>query len=195
MQNFRRLASGLDVVPLLNAIWGQPQLWEQIVARQLTPGSPHKDTETIYCRWADKLTVDACFNDLKAVDYPALDKLPEVRGLVEEAFLGTTIQELGRIIIVKLKPGGVIDAHVDEGAYADRYERFHLCLTSNEGSWFRSALNDNAAEFVHMQPGEFWWFNHKREHQFFNTGDTARIHMIVDCVAPKYRRERDAISA
>ena len=192
MENFQRIASGLDVAPLLNAIWGQPELWKQIVARQLTPGSPHKDTETIFLRWAEKLTVEDVFTAIPAVDYPALDRLPEAKSLISQIMSKVGSNELGRVIITKLRPGGSIDTHADEGAYADHYERFHLALTADGGAWFTSYLDADRAETVRMWPGELYWFHHKREHTYVNCGDTDRIHLIVDCVAPLFRRERDA---
>lgn len=192
MENFQRLAAGLDVAPLLEALCRQSELWSQIVARQLTPGSPHRDTETIFLRWSEKLSVDTVFTDLKAVDYPAFDKLPEARALVTQVLNTIEADALARVILVKLKPGGVITPHSDEGPYADCYERFHLAVTGNPACWFSVALSAHAAEQVCMQPGELWWFNHKREHVYVNSGDTDRIHLIVDCIAPKYRRERDA---
>lgn len=192
MENFQRIASGLDVAPLLNAIWGQPDLWKQIVARQLTPGSPHKDTETIFLRWSERLSVEDVFTAIPVCDYPALDKLPEAKSLIFQIMEKVGSKELGRVIITKLKPGGQILPHADEGAYADHYERFHLCLTSNAGAWFTCYLDPDRAETVRMNEGELYWFHHKREHTYINCGETDRLHLIVDCVAPLYRRERDA---
>lgn len=192
MENFQRVASGLNVAPLMNAIWAQPELWSQIVARQLTPGSPHKDTETIFLRWAEKLSIEAVFNAIPAVDYPALDKLPEARELIDGLLAAVGATDLGRVIITKLKAGGVIDLHADEGAYADHYERFHIALSGGEAAWFTSYLDQDRAEQVRMNDGELYWFHHKRPHLYVNAGDSDRIHMIVDCVAPAFRRERDA---
>jgi hypothetical protein len=192
MENFARLASGLSTAPLINAIWGQPHLWRELTARQTTPGSPHKDTETIFLRWSESQTIHAVFNDLEAVDYPALEKLSQAKPLIEYLLRAVEGDELGRVIITKLRPGGVIDPHIDEGAYADHFERFHIPLLSNAGSWFTVFSSPDTAEAVRMNEGELWWFNHKREHTYVNTGDTHRIHLIVDCVSPKWRRERDA---
>lgn len=192
MENFERLATGLNVAPLLNAIWGQPDLWSQIVARQLTPGSPHKDTETIFLRWAEKLSLETVFTAIEAVDYPAFERLGQARDLIDGLMAMVGAKDLGRVIITKLKPGGSINLHADEGAYADHYERFHIALTGGEGAWFTCYIDQDRAETVRMNDGELWWFHHKREHQVVNAGSSDRIHLIVDCVAPKFRRERDA---
>jgi len=192
MQNFKLLASKVPVERLLSAIESQPELWGEITARQDTPGSAHKYTEAIFLRWCETKTVAAAFTEIPAVDYKAYSKLPEARELVEfvESLVGS--KELGRVLVVKLKSGGEIFPHPDEGQYADHYERFHVSLKSDQGNLFFSGEPGKAFEAVHMEPGEIWWFNHKRVHWVVNSSVNPRIHLIIDCVAPKYRRPRDA---
>lgn len=194
-KNFARISSGVDVEPLLAAINAAPNLWNEITARQTTPGSPHKSTETIFLRWAESQTLDAVFNEIPAVDYPAMEKLPEARDLIMKLLSGVDGIELGRAIIVKLKPDGFITPHADEGAYADHFERFHICLSASRGNGFFVGTPEANAELVCMKPGEAWWFNHKMTHWVVNESSEDRIHLIIDCVAPTYRRERHAVSA
>lgn len=191
MENFQRLASGLNVKPLLEAISRQPDLWKQFVARQMTPGSPHKDTECIFLSWSEEQTVEACFTDLVPFPYPASEALPEANRLIETVLDLSMANKLGRVIIAKLNPGGFITPHADEGAYADYFERFHVCLESDPGNTFFCGQEDHG-EYVHMRPGELWWFNHKEKHFVSNNSAAPRIHLIVDCVAPEYRRDRHA---
>jgi quercetin dioxygenase-like cupin family protein len=87
---------------------------------------------------------------------------------------------LGRIMIVRLKTGGEIAPHIDEGAYARYYARFHLVLESNPACVFKAG-----GELVHMAPGELWWFNHQVEHSVVNNGPD-RTHIIVDLTAPGF---------
>lgn len=185
--NFTRLATGLDVAPLVAALERQPALWGELTFRQAHPASPHRATEAIYLTYCESITVDAVFTDLRAVPYPALARLPEVLLLLDDiaALAGATAR--GRAMIVNLKPDGHITPHADEGVYADFYERFHLCLAAAPGNLFECA-----GELVQMRPGELWWFNHKRAHAVANYSDAPRWHLIVDLVAPAYRVERDA---
>jgi hypothetical protein len=195
-QNFGLIRTGVDVKPVMEALEKKPHLFDQITARQTTPGSPHRDTKAIFLRWCKEQSVHAAFNELEAIDYPALEELPEARPLIAEIMRAAGSKILGRVLIASLSPGGLIDAHADEGAVADHYERFHLPLKSEPGNWFYSQLpNSKVREVVHMKPGEIWWFNHKRWHELENASQSPRLHLIVDCVAPKFRRERDAISA
>lgn len=189
--NFKRLKTGLDCDRLLGVLLRHWSMFGDITARQTTPGSPHVDTETIFLRWCESQTVDAAFTEIPAVDYPAMKVFGEVvNPLVGELMAEVGSNELGRVLLVNLKPGGVITRHADEGAYADYYERFHVCLTSDEGNIFMSETEAECGEFVHMKSGELWWFNHKQPHWAMNHSKSPRLHLIVDCVAPYWHRER-----
>lgn len=187
---FKRIQSGISTRFLSRAIDYDPYIWDEITERQTTPGSPHYDTHTIFVRWCRKMTIEAVFTDLEAIDYPAKKRLPYIDYLINHVMDAVGSTELGRVIITSLKPGGVIAPHVDEGAYADHYERFHLVLKSEFGNRFEVLNNSQHGEFVWMKQDELWWFDHKKEHAAKNMSNEERIHMIVDCVAPKYRTER-----
>ena len=183
MQKFERLATGLDVAPLLAALEATPELWGQITARQELPGGSHGDTECIFVRGPRALTIEDYFYDTGAFDYPAMDVLadalvPLMRPLLVET-LGVT--ELGRVLIVRLKPGGHVGEHIDEGVYADHYSRFHIAVTGEPGSTLTAG-----DEVQHFAPGEAWWFDHKAVHSADNQADTPRIHIIFDAVTPRF---------
>ena len=195
LQNFKLIKAGADVTPLLSALDREQHLFDQITARQNAPGSPHADTKAIFLRWAKSQTIEAAFTEIPAIEYPALEALPEARALIAEVVQAVGAKELGRVLITALKPGGKITRHADEGMVADHYERFHVALQSDDHNLFFSYRPDGTGEVVHMKAGQIWWFNHKRDHELSNASDRVRIHLIVDCVAPEYRKERDAISA
>jgi aspartyl/asparaginyl beta-hydroxylase len=182
--------SGLDTRPLLKAIEAKPDLWNQITARQTTPGSPHADTRCIFLRWSPAQTIEAVFNDIEAIDYPAYSELEEARAIVATTVKLTRATTLGRVIITNLKPGGKISPHADEGFYADTYERFHFVLKSDFGNRFYVS-GPQTEEVCAMKPGQIWWFDHKRTHWVENTSNTDRIHLIMDMVAPDFRVERE----
>lgn len=193
MRNFQRLTTDLPVSALNAALLRHSNLWSEITARQEYEGSAHRHTQTIFLRWCEGQTIEAAFSEIRAIDYPACNKLPESFELAQMALrkIGTdSPKDLGRILITSLNPHGIISPHIDEGAYADHYERFHLVLESEPGNLF--FCGDEVAQ---MKPGELWWFNHKKTHTVYNGSDRARVHMIIDCVAPDFRRERHALSA
>lgn len=188
--SFHLVRSEVNADHLMAAINKRPDLWDQITKRQTINGSPHTDTRSIFLRWAENQTLEAVFNDLDAIDYPAFEDLPEFRPIITDILRAVSATHLGRAIIVDLKPGGFITPHVDEGSYADHYERFHLVLKSEPGNSFHVQTSHQFSEAMQMRTGELWWFNHKKEHCVYNNSKHSRIHLIVDCVAPRYRQER-----
>ena len=190
MPNFKLIAEGLNVQPLLDRLNAQPELWGRITDRQNFPGSPHKDTETIYLRWAKDRSLMGGWYDLTQEDhFETIEALaPEVLQLIQSVIgkiMGDVPQwdvNVGRVILTKMTPGGVITPHVDEGPYADRYDRFHVCL--------QGVSTFGCGESVQqMRNGQVWWFNHKLTHSVINhEGD--RIHLIIDLIAPEYRNMR-----
>lgn len=190
-QNIQLLHRGIDPIPLLKQIQAQPELFDEHKERQETPGSPHVDTQTIFLRWCQSQTIMAAFTEIPAIDYPAYAKLPEARPIVEKVLEIVGATELGRVIIPALKGGGIIFKHSDEGAYADHYERFHVCLQAARGNVMTVELEPGVTfEGIDPYPGDVFWFNHKANHMCVNSTKAFRLHMIIDAVAPKFRRQR-----
>lgn len=178
--NFIKLASGLDVQPLLDLIDAQPDLWREIEARQNSMNSPHRDTECIFARGPYKMTRFHVQFDLGAYDYPCMEYLkPGLMPVMSPILRGLEVDELGRVLIVKLKPGGHVSAHDDQGTYADHFARFHIVLSSNPGCTQSCGGQEQAFEV-----GDAWWFDHKKVHTADNTGDTDRVHIIFDATSP-----------
>lgn len=190
-ERFKLIAEGLDTGPLLKRILANEHLWAERTERQNYPGSAHKDTETIYLRWAVDESVEGGFYDLRSHDHvETINALaPEVFPLCQtaiEEIVGHTYSyndDIGRVILTRMKPGGVITEHVDEGTYADKYDRFHVCLSGDSLFCVEGVLEA-------MTPGQLFWFNHKLPHWVVNREGSDRIHLIIDLVAPEYRAKR-----
>jgi quercetin dioxygenase-like cupin family protein len=178
LQHFRRLAVGLDTDAAFAEIERHPQLWSLIQLRQKYAGSAHRDSETIVLR--GPTTTEGLFDNLDAVDYPYFRDLSSVTRLLTAALEPLRWQQLGRVMVVRLKSGGVVTPHTDEGLYARYFARFHLVLKSSPACTFTAG-----GESVHMAQGELWWFNHQVEHSVTN-GRTERTHIIVDLCAPGF---------
>ena len=143
----------------------------------------------IVIRWADlgedEDPAEAIFRNLDSIDWPyALELMPEIGEAVMAVLecLGD-IKRLGRVVLTKLPPGGIIAQHTDEGLYADYHDRFLLCLQGDSG--FKCA-----GQVLHPEPGEVFWFNHKREHSAWNAGTEDRIYLVLDAMAPHFTRLR-----
>ena len=183
MQNCKLVASGLDTGPMLAALANDPGLWSEITVRQDYPGSAHHDTECIFARGPEAFTPEKFFFDLGSYDYPAMDKLADVLVPVLRPLLNDVLKvtELGRVLIVNLKAGGLVDEHIDEGTYADHFARFHVVVSTNPFCY-----NITGGEAAHWPVGECWWFDHKQAHSAVNQGETDRVHIIIDAVTSEF---------
>jgi len=179
MKHFTRIPFDFDPAQALQELDVLPDLWKQITARQDFPGSDHKDTETIYLRGPAKLDVPADYMAVgNAVDYlDNIEALPACEALLRDALATIGATELGYVMVVKLKAGGEVTPHIDEGPYSDHFTRFHLVLSTNDRCKFSVW-----PELCRMKAGELWQFDHKSLHAFINNGDTDRIHIIFDAV-------------
>jgi len=173
VKNFKKLAENINVQMALDELIPYPELWDVFTARQSTPGTAHSETKCIPLRAPVVIDAHAVFNDLNAEDTAFVPLLPESTKLFRE--ITKDVEKVGRVMIVALQPDGWIDPHVDEGAYADFYTRWHLVMYSKQGNLFRCG-----DEHKRFNEGELWWFNHKEEHEVFNDSEYTRIHMIID---------------
>lgn len=80
-----------------------------------------------------------------------------------------------RAILTRLKPKGVICAHVDTGVMFTSSRRFHIPIETNDKVIFTIG-----GETRVMREGEMWEINNSREHSVENGGEQSRIHLIVD---------------
>lgn len=176
--NFRRLMTGVDVAAAALEIMKQPALWKLMQVRQQYEGSAHIDTEAIVLR--GPATTEGIFDNLECVNFKVNEDLPATVELIRGITAFLKAREIGRIMLVRLNAGGCIRPHVDEGAYARYYARFHLVLESNPTCRFRCG-----EEMVNMAAGELWWFNHQVLHSVVNRG-AERTHLIMDLTAPGF---------
>lgn len=163
MRCFRRLADGIDVRPLLDAVSGS-DLWDQFPIRTQHPESVHHDVSDILARFDHDGEVQA---------FPAWSLLPALRPLVFDLMRAVEGVELGRVVISRLAPGKAIGAHVDGGV--DGFSRYQIALQSDPGCLFRAG--DETASF---REGEIWWFDNRLEHEVLNHSEADRIVVIVD---------------
>lgn len=184
---FRLVASGIEVGPLLERLRSNSDLWAAEQGRQNYAGSAHRESQAIFLRWSKEKSVEAAFTEIEAVDYPAAAELMPQAGKAFQDALDAIgdVEYPGRAMITRLPPAARVYPHSDEGAYAEHYDRFHLCLAADHGSVFRVG-----SESFNAKPGELWWFNHKRMHSVENNGATDRVHFIIDAVSPSHRARR-----
>ena len=179
LRHFRRIMGGIDPAPALKELAERPELWELFTRRQEYEGSAHRDTQAIVLRGPVN-GLERVMDDVEYQDLPLLYELPCLFDLLCRAAAVAQAREVGRLMVVRMRQGGHVTPHRDEGGYARYFARFHLVLSSSSDCWFHAG-----GERVNMAPGELWWFNHQVEHEVRN-GGPERIHVIMDATAPGY---------
>lgn len=188
MRNFLRIAEGMNVKPLLNALYRKPELWKADDFLRKFPQGPFGDTDTIYLRFQDHVQVandeelelykqnKLAGHDLHECPWrPEVNELPEARAHIMGLMTALGATRLGRCMINRLKPGGRIYPHADTEWHASYWDRYHLVLQSHAGNTFRCE-----DETIWMREGEIWWFQNALEHEVINNSDTDRIHIVMD---------------
>lgn len=175
MRHFQKLAENIPVIPLLNALAVNGDLWNENTLRTTHPLSPHTQTDDIWIMFNDiPDSPEAVIDDCEVISYRAWNTLP-IRELTMDLMRLAGGTRLGRVIISRLPPGKEIPAHVDQGAPATYYKRYHLALQSQPG-----ALNYSGDECVQYRMGDFWWFDNGSEHRVVNNSADDRIVMVMD---------------
>lgn len=166
----------MDVIPLMAALKANSQLWDENTLRTDHPETAHSQVSDIWLRF-NEITDNtlSVFDDKECINYPAIYVLPEAQHFIFWLMARVKGERVGRCLITELSPGKVITPHVDMGAPAEYYERYHVVLSGHKGSIFRAGQ-----EQVTMLTGEVWWFDNKQEHEVINNSSDDRIHMIVD---------------
>lgn len=184
MRHFMLLAQNIDTTPLLLAIRRRPDLWKEDTYLRDYPQGPFNQIESIMLRFPVKSVHETeaelqqhltTYDQHENVDYPAYKLLTEARPIVMSLMARVGGERLGRVMINKIAPGGVIYPHADTPAHADYYSRFHVVLQSQPGVYFRAG-----DETTYMATGEVWWFDNKQEHEVINNSADDRIHMVID---------------
>lgn len=191
MKNFYRIVAGIDVTPMMIRLVHHPEYWHADTYLRTFPQGPFSEVDSIICRFpprsvpatqaeADAILSAPGYDQHECEDLPIYGQLPEVRRIVMQLFQAVAGVRLGRVMLNRIQPGGVIYPHADTPAHADYWHRHHLVLQSAPGVTFRAGT-----ETVYMAPGEFWYFNNGKapdrpEHEVINNSGVERIHLIMD---------------
>lgn len=183
MKNFLQVGNA-DMGPLRLALKLRVHLWNQFDYRTTFDGTPFQGIDDIVLRYSrpEKLQGNfdpkAFINDTDLVLYPAWTELPEAHEVIFNLMRRYKGVNLGRVLIDRIAPGGVIKAHADNyGKYALRQDgmRFHVCVSGLPGCLFHCGN-----EVVQMKTDEVWWFQHKEVHAVENNSADERIHLLID---------------
>jgi len=112
-------------------------------------------------------------------DTPLLARCPAI---------GAALQQfacpLRAVRLLRLLPGSMIREHRDyDLRFEDGAARLHVPLTTNPAVEFYVDQHR-----VIMAAGECWYLNLSLPHRVANRGDTARVHLVIDCEAGDWLR-------
>lgn len=188
MRNFVQIGAGINVAPLCAALDTNRDLFGMHTQRAMAYGSPHAAMSDIWVRYNHIDNFGPQFNDPHdAVWYPAYRRLPELRPLLFDLMAAVEGERLGGVLITKLPPGGVIDAHVDSSWHADYYEKFYIAVKNGPGALFQ--FPEGAIE---ANPGDCYWFDNSVPHGVRNDSDGERIALIACIKTDQFKRDRHA---
>ncbi len=173
MKHFLKIADNVDVTPTMHALALNPDLWNEIDLRTTHPDTAHADADDIFLMFNDMS--GEIINDIQVMPYRGWEVLKPLRRLILDLIPRVAGVQLGRCIVTKLPPGGIITPHVDQGAPATFYSRYQIILQSLPGALFN--IGDESMNF---RSGEVWLIDNKTEHSVVNNSSDDRIVCIVD---------------
>jgi hypothetical protein len=172
--NFRRLGR-FDIPELKEKVLALTEAdWNAATWRQKR-FEAHKDTQTIALIFDQDYRHE---NPTKHATYFELgcDRLlAPFAETIAENFTGSGY--IVRAILIRLKPGGMIDEHVDTGPSLTIGRRIHVPIATSDRCVFTVG-----GEAIAMAEGEMWEINNTRIHSVRNDGDEGRVHLVIDWV-------------
>jgi hypothetical protein len=114
-------------------------------------------------------------------DTPLRAQFPEV-----EVLLNQLPGEKHRIRFMSLKPkDGELRRHTDlvdsdQGIADGKLARIHFPIVTNDKVEFQNWDWNGKGDPINMKVGEAWYLDVRKPHRAVNSGDTQRIHMVVD---------------
>jgi mannose-6-phosphate isomerase-like protein (cupin superfamily) len=178
VRNFLRLASGIDMQPLMLQITRQPHLWKADTYLRDYPQGPFSDVDTIFLRFPPARVTELELTQKdqhECVNMDGMIHLPAARKMVFSLMNTVEGERLGRVMINRIRPGGRIYPHADTPVHAEYWDRHHFVLQGLPGCIFRCG-----DEQVQMATGEVWFFRNELEHEVVNNSAADRLHLIVD---------------
>ena len=92
---------------------------------------------------------------------------------IHKWLISKNIKDISRAAFFRLRVGGVVNKHIDDGRYYLSRDRYHLAL---QGEY----LYEVDGEEHIIKPGTFFWFDNKKPHSAKNISDIDRITFVFD---------------
>lgn len=169
----QRIVQGVNVEPMLAALAANPQLWNERRERTSHADSPHYGLDDIWPRYADPRTMQDDGSHCSMWYSPS--QLLPVRELVFPLMAAVQGEQLGGILITRIRPGQSCRPHTDPGWHARFYDKFAIQIAADPET---QAFHFDGHS-LHSAPGDVFWFDNAYTHWVTNEGTQDRITMIV----------------
>lgn len=147
-------------------------IWSLNEIRQQT-FSVHKDTQSIVLKWSKNsdttspVETSPLYSEFEPLILPILN-------IIQDHFKYEK-PIIRKMMLAKLKKGGVISEHIDAAIALRMVHRIHIAITSNDDVHFYIDEED-----FHFDVGSIIEFDNTRYHAVYNKGNEDRIHLIID---------------
>lgn len=169
----------IDTWAFAASVYSKRNLFQENERTKLA-GSPHHATKSIILRAPAERKLETWIDDVDHFDSAELTGWKIATNLLTKIRRQIGNAEMGKAMVVLLKPGGVIDWHRDEGPYYEKHWRFHLPIVTNP-----LCLMYSGSSAAHMPVGQLTGFDNIDWHSAANHGQHDRIHLIVDIRKPE----------
>lgn len=169
MSNFKFIERNVDISKIIKQVNDNPDDWQAVSNYKNIAGDlkPYGFLPLVMAMVPNK---NASPKDTEMqVNTPLYKKYSEIRKWLRRKNINNT----SRAAFFRLKPGGSVGNHIDDGSYYLTRDRFHLSL---QGRY----AYDVEGETHIIEPGTFFWFNNKKYHQAKNIADIDRVTFVFD---------------
>ena len=173
-----RLASGMNVDPLVRQLDAHPEAWNEHTMRTDAYHTPHEEVSDIWVRyndWANFKGDPQAFNSQhESVWYPVAARIPAAWSLARHVMRMIGGKKLGGVLITRIPPGGEVKPHIDSGWHAEHYEKFAVQVKGNKDQAFCFENGE-----LRPEPGDLYTFDNSYMHWVTNNSDSERITLII----------------
>jgi len=174
------LKSGVDVGDLQKQLADNEQLWDAIPLRTKNRYvNTFEGTSDIWVRCNDLKNYNPedpthFVDEHRPVWYPAFYQLPALTDLIFDLMAFVKGEELGGVLITRVRPGCKIKPHIDYGWHQAYYDKYAIQIKGNE----KQSFNFEAGS-LSPKDGDVFWFDNSFLHWINNDSDEDRITLIV----------------
>jgi len=168
MSNFRFIDFGLDVQPFLDELKSNDELWK-MVWNMDNVGGLKKPYGFLPLTMGVQVNGENIKNSEKQQNTPAYWKFP----VMQEWLKSRNATNHARAAFFRLKPGGIVGSHIDDGTYYLTKDRYHFSLQGEYEYWVNGETHI-------IKPGTFFWFDNKLPHAARNISDVDRVTFVFD---------------